>query len=66
MGKTTNIKVQPKRVATLLKRIINNNCEEGFKWFEDVGNEMPTVFDIITAIDILENSPIKELNVLNE
>ena len=66
MGKTTNIKVQPKRVAALLKRIINNNCEEGFRWFEDVDSEMPTVFDIITAIDILENSPIKELNVLNE
>lgn len=43
------------RVLNLLKQIINNNCEKGFTWFDDVDkNNMPTVIDILMFIRLLE------------
>ena len=56
------IEFNMKRVANLLKSIINQQCEEGFKWYEEVG-EMPNLFDIHHAIEILENYKAESMEV---
>lgn len=48
------IEFNTKRVANLLKVMVNQTCEDGFQWYTDIG-EMPTIFDINHAIHILDN-----------
>lgn len=48
------IEINPKRVANLLKIIVNQQCEDGFLWYPNIG-EMPTLFDINEAIRVLES-----------
>ena len=55
----------PKRAANLLKRIVNSYCVDGFTWYENVG-EMPTMFDICRAIDILEASEDETLYIVDD
>lgn len=59
------IKRDPKRVANLLKKMVNENCEEGFKWYEDVG-EMPTVLDVNYAIELLEKARSQSMTIIDE
>jgi hypothetical protein len=60
------IEFNAKRVANLLKRTVNARCAEGFKWYKDVTDEQPTVYDMNYAIEILENSEAKKMEVVNE
>lgn len=41
------------RVANLLKKYINSKCEGDSVWFQDVG-KMPTIYEILFAIDALD------------
>ena len=59
------IESDARRAANLLKAFVNKNCKDGFVWYPEVG-EMPTIFDINYAIEILENSEPKELTLLEE
>lgn len=60
------VKYDPAKVANYLKALINDQfCEDGFKWFEDVG-EMPNIFDIMEAIKILAGAEPKSLEVTME
>ena len=34
------IEFNPKKVANLLKQIVNQSCEDGFLWYPNIG-EMP-------------------------
>ena len=54
-----------RRVANLLKEIVNQNCEDGFLWYQDIG-EMPTIFDINYAIGILEKAEPRSLKVVED
>ena len=65
MNGNMTIEVDPRRAANLLKHIVNLHCEEGFKWFPEVG-EMPNNFDIQQAIRILEEAKPFEITVLDE
>ena len=42
------------KVANMLKTIVNSICEEGFVWFENVGDAQPSMIDILEAIKVLE------------
>lgn len=42
-----------RHVANYLKKIVNASCEEGFVWFEEVG-DMPSLFEILRAIKHLD------------
>ena len=59
------IQFNPGRVANLLKKIVNSQCENGFKWYEDIG-EMPTIFDINQAIKMLETQKTDSIFVAEE
>lgn len=61
--KKITVEFNSKRVANLLKHMVNNSCEEGFKWYKDVTDEMPTIYDINHAIMILENTETETLEV---
>lgn len=45
-----------RNVANLLKKIINQNCENGFVWYENIGKD-PNFMEINMAITFLENIP---------
>ena len=47
------VNVDMRHVANFLKAAINMNCEEGFAWYEDVG-DMPSVFEVNEAIRRLD------------
>ena len=64
--KTIVLEVDPKRVANMLKRIVNNNCEDGFVWYKDVGSDMPNMFDMSEAIRILENAETETITIEDE
>lgn len=49
------IEVNPRRVANLLKQIINMHCVEGEEWFKDIDNPSASLFDLSEAILILED-----------
>ena len=53
------------RVANLLKTIANSFCEEGEKWYEDIG-EMPTMFDLYRAIKVLEAEEVGKIKVVDD
>lgn len=49
------IRASYKRVANLLKTVVNQHCEDGFKWYPEVGAyETVSVFDLNFAIKKLE------------
>lgn len=56
------IHMSPKRVANLLKVIVNRNCADGFKWYEEIGT-MPTMWDLQYAIEILEKEEDAKMTV---
>ena len=64
--KKITVEFNSKRVANLLKHMVNNRCEDGFKWYKDVTDEMPTIYDINHAIEILENTETETLEVGND
>lgn len=55
--------VSMKRVANLLKTIINQQCESDFVWYKDIG-EMPTMMDINFAIRKLEETEDINMTVM--
>lgn len=58
------ININPKRVANLLKQMINDICVENFVWFEDVNKEEgASVWDMIEAIDLLDDAEEKNINI---
>lgn len=59
------IEFRPDRVANLLKRMVNQACAEGEEWYSDIG-EMPTMFDMNRAINILEEADRGELVVRDD
>ena len=59
------IEFNPKKAANLLKAIVNKSCEDGFLWYQNIG-EMPNLFDINEAIKILEQSEIKIMEIIEE
>lgn len=56
------VEFNTKRVANLLKAIVNQSCEDGFLWYPNIG-EMPTLLDINQAIKVLENTETKSFEV---
>ena len=54
-----------KRVANLLKSIVNSQCEDGFLWYPNVG-EMPSLFDINKAIAILDNTETQTMEITDD
>ena len=58
------IEFNPKKVANLLKQIVNQSCVDGFLWYPIIG-EMPNLFDINEAIKILENAEIKKMEIID-
>ena len=58
------IEFNPKKVANLLKQIVNQSCVDGFLWYPNIG-EMPNLFDINEAIKILENAEIKKMEIID-
>ena len=61
------IDIQPRRVANLLKRIVNTLCEENELWFDEseIGEE-PTMFDMYRAIKILEETESESFRVVDD
>lgn len=59
------VDINPGRVANLLKSTLNSFCKENEEWYDDVG-EMPTVFDMYRAIEILEEVEPETFTVLQE
>ena len=59
------IEFNPQKVANLLKKAVNDTCEEGFKWYDKIG-EMPSLFDMTHAIEILEKAEVKRIVVEDE
>ena len=59
------IESDARRAANLLKAFVNKNCEDGFVWYPDVG-EMPTIFDINYAIEILEKAEPRHIQVVEK
>ena len=59
------IELNCKRVANLLKTMVNNCCEEGFTAYENIG-EMPTLFDINHAIEVLDGTETGILEVVED
>lgn len=57
--------LKPKRVANLLKSMVNQKCVAGFTWYEDIG-DMPNLFDICEAIKILENMESISLTITDD
>lgn len=60
--KEVKVDIQPKRVANFLKKVVNDSCADTFTWYPEVG-EMPTILDITTAIDILEDAEVRDITV---
>ena len=54
MEKPIKIEFNLQKVANMLKTIVNSICEEGFTWFEDVGDAQPSIIDLLEAIKTLE------------
>ena len=54
MEEPIKIEFNLQKVANMLKTIVNSICEEGFTWFEDVGDAQPSIMDILEAIKILD------------
>ena len=59
------IDFNPKRVANLLKTMVNQKCVAGFTWYEDIG-DMPNMFDICKVIEILENMESSSVTITND
>ena len=60
-----NVEKAPSRVANLLKQVVNSWCEDDFVWFDSVG-EMPSVFDVLEAIKILDAADTKKIIVVDD
>ena len=52
-----------RKVANVLKKMVNSACEEGFEWYKDVPEEAPNVLDLVYAIEVLEKTEPKALEV---
>ena len=59
------ITIDYKKTANLLKKIVNQSCVDGFRWYEDVG-ELPNMFDIHNAIKVLEQKESEQIVIVEE
>lgn len=52
------LKISCKAVSNFLKGIINENCEEGFKWFPEVDGVHleASAWDLLYAISVLDKA----------
>lgn len=61
-----SFEIEPKRAANLLKAMVNESCEDGFTWFDDIG-ERPNLYEVLEAIKILEKyGEAKHLKIVDD
>ena len=60
------ITISCKNVANLLKGIVNQQCEDGFKWYPDVKPVGVSLFDLTEAIRLLEQQEDKTFEVVDD
>lgn len=61
------IEINFKNTANVLKLLVNNQCVDGFKWFKDVPESASAnIFELVEAIRLLEEQPVRTMTIVEE